>query len=115
MDENRDLFEECPEAGSVCRCRKRIDISDLMDRLKVVLREKECPFFTDEELAFYLKEERFNFNATAYRLLIMKSEPTALTLSGLEVADMSKYFRRLAQRYRKCNSGVLGAANEWGR
>lgn len=79
-----------------------------IDRLKVILREKDCPFFEDEELAFYLKENDNDFNATAYQLLIIKSETTTLVLSGLEAADTSKYFRRLAQRYRVHNSGILG-------
>lgn len=78
-----------------------------IDRLKIILREKDCPFFEDEELAFYLNENQNDFNATAYQLLIIKSETTTLVLSGLEAADTSKYFRRLAQRYRKNNSGVL--------
>ena len=54
-----------------------------------------------------MKENQNDFNATAYQLLIIKSETTTLVLSGLEAADTSKYFRRLAQRYRKNNSGVL--------
>ena len=48
-----------------------------------------------------------DFNATAYQCLIIKSESTAVVLSGFEAADSSKYFRRLAQRYRPNNSGVL--------
>lgn len=80
---------------------------DNIERLKVVLREKDCPFFDDEELAFYLEENGGDFNATAYQCLIIKSESTSLVLSGLEAADSSKYFRRLAQRYRGNNSGVL--------
>lgn len=80
---------------------------DNIERLKIVLREKDCPFFDDEELAFYLEENGNDFNATAYQCLIIKSESTSLVLSGLEAADSSKYFRRLAQRYRGNNSGVL--------
>lgn len=82
-------------------------MDDSIDRLKIILREKDCPFFEDEEISFYLKENQNDFNATAYQLLIIKSETTTLVLSGLEAADTSKYFRRLAQRYRKNNSGVL--------
>lgn len=80
---------------------------DNIERLKIVLREKDCPFFDDEELAFYLEENGGDFNKTAYQCLIIKSESTSLVLSGLEAADSSKYFRRLAQRYRGNNSGVL--------
>ncbi len=77
-------------------------------KLKIVLREEDCPFFTDEELLFHLEENGNDFNETAYRCLILKAENTTLTLSGFETGDSSKYFRRLAQRYRRSNSRVLG-------
>ena len=67
------------------------------------------PFFEDEELVFYLQENNNDFNATAYHCLIIKSENTTLNVSGLNCADTSQYFRRLAQRYRKNNSGILNA------
>lgn len=83
---------------------------DVLDRMKLILREKDCPFFTDEELQFYLVENGNNFNKAVYNCLIVKSEDTTLSLSGLQCADTSKYFRRLAQKYRTNNSGVLGGA-----
>lgn len=81
--------------------------SDVIDRLKIVLREKDYPLFEDEELEFYLNENNGDFDDTAYQCLILKSESTSVVLSGFEAADSSKYFRRLAQRYRKTNSGIL--------
>lgn len=80
----------------------------LLEKLKIVLREEDCPLFTDEELLFFLEENGNNFNKTAYECLIMKSENTTLNMSGLELGDTSKYFRRLAQKYRTNNSRVLG-------
>ena len=53
-------------------------MDDSIDRLKIILREKDCPFFEDEEISFYLKENQNDFNATAYQLLIIKSETTTL-------------------------------------
>lgn len=79
----------------------------ILDKLKIVLREADCPFFTDEELIFYLEENTGDFNKTAYQCLILKSESTSLVMSGLETSDTSKYFRRIAQHYRTNNSGVL--------
>ena len=76
--------------------------------LKIVLREKDCPFFTDEELSYYLSRNDNDFNKTAYECLILKSENTTLNLSGFETGDTSKYFRRVAQKFRQHNSGVLG-------
>ena len=78
-----------------------------VERLKIILRENDCPLFTDEELNFYLDENNGDFNSTAYQCLIIKSENTTLNLSGFETGDTSKYFRRLAQKYRKNNSCVL--------
>lgn len=80
---------------------------NVLDRLKIILRERDCPFFEDEELDFYFNENNGDFNDTAYQCLILKSQDTSLILSGLESSDTSKYFRRIAQKYRKNNSGIL--------
>ena len=78
-----------------------------VEELKIALREKDCPFFTDEELNYYLKANDNDFKKAAYECLMIKSENTTLNLSGFETADTSKYFRRLAQKYRQNNSRVL--------
>lgn len=78
-----------------------------LEDLKTVLRESDIPFFTDEQLEFYLRENNGDFRATAYQCLLIKAEDTTLSISGLNAADSSKYFRRLAARYRPHNSGVL--------
>ena len=80
---------------------------DTLDRLKTVLRERDIPFFSDEDLAFYLEKNGNDFDATAYECLIVKSEDSTVQLSGLTTADTSNYFRRLASRYRPYNSGIL--------
>ena len=79
----------------------------VLDKLKIVLREKDCPFFSDEDLEFYYEDCGKDFDETAYRCLILKSENTTLNLSGFETGDTSKYWRRLAQRYRPNYSRVL--------
>lgn len=78
-----------------------------VDELKIILREKDCPFFTDEELEYYFEKNNKEIESTAYHCLIIKSEDTSLKISGMDVSDTSKYFRRLAQRYKKNNSGIL--------
>lgn len=75
--------------------------------LKTVLREDDVPFFSDSQLDFYLRENKGDFNLTAYRCLLIKAEDTTLSVSGLTAADSSKYFRRLAAQYRPHNSGIL--------
>ena len=78
-----------------------------LNDLKLVLRERDVPFFTDEELQFYLKENGYDYRATAYRCLLIKAEDTTLEISGLSASDSSKYFRRLASQYRPNHSGIL--------
>lgn len=78
-----------------------------LEELKIVLREADIPFFTDEQLAFYLRENNGDYSATAYRCLLLKAEDTSLSVSGLSVGDSSQYFRRLAAQYRPNNSGTL--------
>lgn len=77
-----------------------------VDELKLILRENDCPFFTDSELEYYLSQEGSVRNA-AYKCLIVKAENTTLSVSGLNAADTSKYFLRLAQTYRPNHSGCL--------
>ena len=78
-----------------------------LEDLKIVLREADIPFFTDEELQFHLKENNGDYRHTAYQCLLIKAENTTLTVSGLTTADSSRYFRRLAAQYRSYNSGIL--------
>lgn len=78
-----------------------------IEDLKIILRENDIPFFTDQELAFYLKENDGDYRRTAYQCLCVKAENTTLNISGLTTADTSAYFRRLASRYRPNNSGIL--------
>ncbi len=78
-----------------------------IEDLKIVLRENDIPFFTDQELNFYLKENDGDYRRTAYQCLCVKAENTTLSISGLTTADTSAYFRRLASRYRPNNSGIL--------
>lgn len=78
-----------------------------LEDLKIVLREEDVPFFTDKQLEFYLKENNGDYRATAYQCLLIKAEDTTLSISGLSAGDSSRYFRRLAAKYRPNNSGVL--------
>lgn len=78
-----------------------------VDELKIILREKDCPFFSDEELEYYLEKNNKEVESAAYQCLIVKAEDTTLNISGMTASDTSKYFRRLAQRYKKNNSGIL--------
>lgn len=84
--------------------------SDPIMALKTILREADVPFFSDEEIQFYLDRNSGDLEATAYQCLCIKAEDTTLSVSGLSTADSSKYFRRLANMYRPNNSGILGGS-----
>lgn len=78
-----------------------------IDRMRRILREEDIPFFSDEDLVFYVNENNGDENAAIYQCLLIKAENTSLGLSGVNLPDSSSYFRKLAQRYRPNNSGVL--------
>lgn len=79
----------------------------VIEQLKLILRESDVPFFSDEELNNYLQMDNGDLNKTAYRCLVIKAQDTTLSISGLSAADSSKYFLRLAGNYRPNNSRVL--------
>lgn len=78
-----------------------------LSEIKAALLEEKYPFFTDDEINQYYYMCGKDLKRTIYYCLILKSEDTTLSVSGLNVADTSKYFRRLASRYRNSNSGTL--------
>lgn len=78
-----------------------------LDNLKLILRERDIPFFSDDELEFYMSENGGDIYAAAYQCLNIKAENTSLQISGLTLADTSQYFRKLAAQYRPSNSGIL--------
>lgn len=75
--------------------------------LKILIRENQVEFFSDEELQFYLDRNNGDINKAAYQLLTIKAEDTTLQVAGLSAEDSSKYFRRLANMYKPHNSGIL--------
>ena len=76
-------------------------------RMKKILREEEYPFFSDDDLQFYVDENNGNVDLAIYHCLLIKAEDSSIAISGLSSADTSSYFKRLALRYRPNNSGVL--------
>lgn len=78
-----------------------------IEQLKMMIRENQVAYFTDEELKFYLKVNDNDLDKTAYQCLIIKSEDTTLQIAGMTAEDSSKYYRRLASMYKPHNSGIL--------
>lgn len=79
-----------------------------IQELKLILREESSPFFSDEELNYYLKENDNNVKKTAYECLLLKAEDDSISLpGGLTLADNSKYWLRLAKKYKPNGSRIL--------
>lgn len=78
-----------------------------IEQIKLIIREKDVPFFADNEIQQYLDLNNGDYRKTIYDLLLIKSENTSTSISGLSVADSSSYFKRLAKRYRPSTSHIL--------
>ena len=75
--------------------------------IKKEIREAQAPYFDDDDFSYYLQKNNGDVNATIYEMLIIKSEDNTISVSGLSTSDTSSYFKRLASRYRRYNSGIL--------
>lgn len=80
---------------------------DILQAIRIEIRENQSPYFEDEDIQYYFQKNDGDFEATVYELLIVKSEDSSLSVSGLSTGDTSKYFKMLASKHRKYNSGVL--------
>lgn len=78
-----------------------------IDRIKKEIREEQSPYFEDDDFEYYLNKNGGDVEATIYEMLIIKSEDSTISVSGLNTQDTSSYFKRLASRYKQYNSGVL--------
>lgn len=78
-----------------------------IERIKKEVREQQSPYFEDDDFEYYLNKNNGNVDATIYEMLIIKSEDSTISVSGLSTQDTSSYFKRLASRYKQFNSGVL--------
>lgn len=78
-----------------------------IERIKKEIREEQAPYFEEDDFQYYLDKNDGNVNATIYEMLIIKSEDSTISVSGLKTQDTSSYFKRLASRYKQFNSGIL--------
>lgn len=78
-----------------------------IERIKKEIREAQSPYFEEDDFQYYLDKNGGNVNATIYEMLIIKSEDSTISVSGLTTQDTSSYFKRLASRFRSFNSGIL--------
>lgn len=78
-----------------------------IEKIKVEVREQMSPYFDDNEFEYYLDKNNGNVDATIYEMLIIKSEDSTISVSGLNTQDTSAYFKRLASKYKPFNSGIM--------
>lgn len=78
-----------------------------IERIKKEVREEQAPYFEESDFQYYLEKNNGNVDATIHEMLIIKSEDSTISVSGLTTQDTSSYFKRLASRYRQFNSGAL--------
>ena len=78
-----------------------------IDRVKKEVREEQAPFFEEDDFEYYLTKNEGDVEATIYEMLILKSEDSTISVSGLSTTDTSNYFKRLASRFKGFNSGTL--------
>lgn len=79
----------------------------VLEQIKLEIRESQAPYFEDDEISYYLAKNNDDIKATIYELLIIKSEDSTISTSGLTTQDTSNYFKRLASRFKQTNSGTL--------
>ena len=79
-----------------------------IQELKLILREDISPFFTDEELCYYLNNNDKDVNKTAYECLLVKAEDDSISLpGGLTLANNRNYWLGLAKKYKPNGSRCL--------
>lgn len=78
-----------------------------IERIKKEVREDQLPYFEEEDFEYYYNKNNHNINDTIYEMLIIKSEDSTISVSGLTTQDTSSYFKRLASKYKSFNSGIL--------
>lgn len=78
-----------------------------IERIKREVRENQSPYFDEDDFQYYLDKNDGDVDATIYEMLIIKSEDSTISVSGLSTHDTSAYFKRLASRYKRYNSGIL--------
>lgn len=78
-----------------------------IERIKKEVREEQAPYFSEDDFRYYLDKNDGNVDDTIYEMLIIKSEDSTISVTGLNTQDTSGYFKRLASRYRRFNTGIL--------
>lgn len=83
--------------------------SKVLRQIRIEIREDQSPYFNDEDIEYFYEKNGKDVEATIYELLIIKSEDSSISVTGLNTGDTSSYFKMLASKHRRYNSGVLSS------
>lgn len=84
-----------------------VDDMQIINQIMIEIREEQAPYFSDDDIRYYLNKNGGDVEKTIYELLILKSEDSTISVSGVSTGDTSGYFKRLASRHRTFNTGIL--------
>lgn len=84
-----------------------VDDAQVINQIMIEIREEQAPYFSDNDIRYYLNKNGGDVEATIYELLILKSEDSTISVAGVSTGDTSGYFKRLASRHRTFNTGIL--------
>lgn len=83
-------------------------MGEVIQELKIRLREDISPFFTDEEITYYLNLYNKDLDLATYHLCILKAEDDSISLpGGLSLANNRQYWLTLAKKYKPNGSRIL--------
>lgn len=81
-------------------------MDEKIKRIKLLLRESDYPFFTDDEIMEYLNHYN-SFERAIYEMAVIKSNNEDIKIDGLEAKGSQDFFKRLALNYKPNNSRIL--------
>ena len=73
-----------------------------IERIKKEVREAQSPYFEEDDFQYYLDKNNGNVNATIYEMLIIKSEDSTISVSGLSTQDTSNRLIQASSMNRRC-------------
>lgn len=81
---------------------------EALAQLKLNIREKSSPYFSDEELLYLLEQCGGDVQRASYEALLRKAEDDSITLpSGMQIPNNRQYWLSLARMFRENAGRVL--------
>jgi hypothetical protein len=78
-----------------------------LEELRLLCRERQVPFFENDELLYQLEKADGDVALAAYRCLLIKAENSTVQVCCFQLADTSAYWLRLAAAVRPSGSCIV--------